>query len=346
MDSTRRCAGGAGRAESACGPLAGWQAVRHLPSRPRDRCDDQLCDAIAASHGVGAVAVIDEDHADLAAIVGVDGAGAVEHGDAGLESEAGAGPYLRLELRGQRDGDAGADQGALPGRQDEIRGQRGKEVEPGGQWRRITRQRQAVAVRQPPQRHGDALGIQVCAAKWRTMRSTSRSATSIFDSVGQCSTVPSEMRWTVFCCPPNVPVPGETSLATIQSQPFAARLAVACPTTRSGSAAKAMTNRGLALPAPESVARISGLTASSSRGGLAPAFFSFWPAGLAIFQSATAAAHTATSAGSAARQDASISSAVSTWRTVTPGGSGSAVGPETSTVSAPRRARAAAIAWP
>ena len=51
----------------------------------------------------------------LAAVVGIDGARTVEDGNAGLEGEAGAWPHLRLELRRQGDGNAGADQGARTG---------------------------------------------------------------------------------------------------------------------------------------------------------------------------------------------------------------------------------------
>ncbi len=52
------------------------------------------------------------------------------------------------------------------------------------------------------------------------------------------------------------------------------------------------------------------------------------------------------SAGSAARQAASISRADSIRTTVTPAGSGSCVGPVTSVVRAPSRAMEAAMAWP
>ena len=55
---------------------------------------------------------------------------------------------------------------------------------------------------------------------------------------------------------------------------------------------------------------------------------------------------TATSTGSAASLAASICRAVSTATSLTPDGVGSCVGPETSTVSAPSAASAAAIACP
>ena len=92
---------------------------------------------------------------------------------------------------------------------------------------------------------------------------------------------------------------------------------------------------------------MSGLGVSSSAGGAAPGFFLILAlAGLATFQSATAAAKTATSSLPAARQAASIWSAESIFTTVTPAGSGTVTGPLTSVTSAPSCARAAAMAWP
>ncbi len=179
------------------------------------------------------------------------------------------------------------------------------------------------------------------------MRSARRRATSSLASVGQVSTPFSVTRWIVLRSPPKVPDPGATSLARIQSQPFFARFTRAFATTFSVSAAKPTTRRGRRLPGCDSVARMSGFSASVSDGGSPPPFFlSFCSAALATRQSATAAAHTATSAGSARSHAVSISRADSMRNTETPGGSASAVGPETSTVSAPISASAAAIAWP
>src|SRR5260370_238885 len=92
--------------------------------------------------------------------------------------------------------------------------------------------------------------------------------------------------------------------------------------------------------------------ADRGRDPLAPAgapYLVFWLSGVAAAappQSGPAAAMTATSTGNAAWLAASISSAVSTATRVTPAGVGSWVGPDTSTVSAPSAASAAAIAWP
>ena len=80
--------------------------------------------------------------------------------------------------------------------------------------------------------------------------------------------------------------------------------------------------------------------------GAAADFFILRLAWRAGRQSETAAAKTAISDGSAARQASSISLADSTRTISTPAGSGSWVGPLTSRVLAPARASAAAIAWP
>ena len=90
---------------------------------------------------------------------------------------------------------------------------------------------------------------------------------------------------------------------------------------------------------------MSGFSVSESGGTRpVPSFLIFCPCSVAARQSATAAAMTATSAGSALRTAASMSRALSTWTTVTPGGSGIATGPLTSVTLAPAAAAAAAIA--
>ncbi len=92
---------------------------------------------------------------------------------------------------------------------------------------------------------------------------------------------------------------------------------------------------------------MSGFSASLKPGAVPePFFLIFERCASSTRQSATAAAKTAASAGSAACTAPSISRAVSTFRTVTPSGSGAVAGPETSTTSAPRSRSAAAIAAP
>ena len=143
-----------------------------------------------------------------------------------------------------------------------------------------------------------------------------------------------------------MPVSGETSFATIQSQPLRRRLAVAWSTTFSVSAAKPTTSRGRFAPL-DTVARMSGFSANSSAGARPePSFFIFCPAALATRQSATAAAITAASAGRADCTAASICRAVSTRITATPSGGGTLAGPVTNVTLAPRSRSAAAIAVP
>src|ERR671912_1531504 len=137
------------------------------------------------------------------------------------------------------------------------------------------------------------------------MRPASRMATSPLARVGQSSTPEALIRCTVLRSPPNVPTAADTSLATIQSQPLRWRLSMALATRFSVSAAKPTTSAGRCGPGLDSVARMSGLGVSSRLGGAIPAFFLiFEPAGRAAFQSATAAAQTATSTRPAHRHAA------------------------------------------
>src|SRR5215471_19495426 len=178
------------------------------------------------------------------------------------------------------------------------------------------------------------------------IRSARRVATSRLVITGQSSTAAASTRWIVLRSPPKVSVPGETSLARIQSQRLRASLRRAFSTTSSVSAANPMTRAGRSLLRCAMRERMSGFSANRRTGGPSTPFFSLWDAAHSIRQSATAAAMTATSTGSAASQAASISAAVSIATTSTPSGEGSCVGPETSTVSAPSAAKAAAIACP
>ena len=107
-------------------------------------------------------------------------------------------------------------------------------------------------------------------------------------------------RCTVLRSPPITPVAGETSLATIQSQPLRASFALALSIRCSVSAAKPITSGGRLSFSFEIVARMSGFSTSCSGGMPAEVFFSFCSPSLATRQSATAAAKIAISAGSAA----------------------------------------------
>ena len=74
-----------------------------------------LRDAVAAADLERRVAVIDEDHLDLAAIVGIDRARRIEHRHAVLGREPRTRPDLRLVALGQRDGEAGGTIARAPG---------------------------------------------------------------------------------------------------------------------------------------------------------------------------------------------------------------------------------------
>ena len=80
--------------------------------------------------------------------------------------------------------------------------------------------------------------------------------------------------------------------------------------------------------------------------GMSPVFLIFWSLPFSTRQSATAAAITAASAGSAVATASRICCAVSTAITSTPCGAGTDAGPVTKLTRAPRSRSAAAIAAP
>src|SRR5579885_1693667 len=308
---------------------------------------DQLRHALAAHERHRRRAEVDQDHLDLAAVVGIDRAGAVEHGEAVLQGEPRARPDLRLVALGKSQRDAGRHRRALARIERQRLVERRYQIHAGGAGAGVARQDDVSA---PQNRHrhrhvGTGRGHSAASLdeKKSAIRRTRRSARSRLLSGGQFSTPAASTRCTVLLSPPKVPVDSETSFARIQSQPFFWRLALAFSISFSVSAAKPTTSRGRRLPARESVARMSGFSTSASAGGAPFCFLSLCGA-VSTRQSPTAAAQIAISAGSADSQAESISRAVTTWTTRTPGGSGSRVGPATSNVSAPWRASAAAIA--
>src|SRR6202789_578579 len=304
--------------------------------------DHELGDLRAARDAERCVAVIDQDRLHLAAIVAVDGAGRVEHGDAVVERKAGTWAHLGFISLRQRNRDAAGHRGARAGREFDVAHDGGEKIEAGGAFRRIVRQGGIGGMRQAPDRELHAAWPFSASA----MRAARRRPTSRLSRSGQSSVPFAVIRCTVFLSPPITPVAGLTSLATIQSQPFFASLARACATTSSVSAAKPMTRRGRRAPWAM-VERISGFCASLMSG--ADAFSRFFILLLATAsgrQSATAAVNTATSAGRALSQAASISRAVWTLSSLTRAGGAISTGPETSVVSAPACASASAMAYP
>ena len=125
------------------------------------------------------------------------------------------------------------------------------------------------------------------------MRSIKARATSSFDRGGQdsmpCTDDHRHRLPAALISPPMMPVEGDTSLATIQSQPFLASLALALAKRSSVSAAKPMTNRGRFDLRWATVARISGFSTSSRVGGR-PCFLILLWLSWRGRQSATAAA--------------------------------------------------------
>src|SRR5215467_8290958 len=267
---------------------------------------------------------------NFAAVIGVDRARGIEHRDAVMQCEPRPRPDLALNPCGQREGKPGRDCGAPTRRDDDRRagGHRGDEVEPGRVRALIGRERQIGGVREPHDPNFD-LAHRLAPASVSAMRATSARATSSFDCGGHDSTP---------CA--------VTRLARIQSQPLRASLALACSMMCSVSAAKPMTRRGRLRASWATVARMSGFSVSASFGDPPAPFLILFACGLAMRQSATAAANTATSAGSAFVTAASMSCAVVTLTMATPGGSGTFTGPDTSVTWAPASAAAAAMAWP
>src|SRR5690606_13429186 len=110
-------------------------------------------------------------------------------------------------------------------------------IEAGCVFSLVFRQRQIGGMRQPHHLqfhfvHGFAPPSDSAT------RMISARATSSLDWDGQDSTPLSVTRWTVLRSPPMTPLCGETSLATIQSQPLLRSFALACSITFSVSAAK------------------------------------------------------------------------------------------------------------
>src|SRR6202043_1137081 len=101
---------------------------------------------------------------------------------------------------------------------------RRQKIEAGRMNTLIGRQRQVGAVGQAKDVQFHVRHFSV-AASVAAMRATSMSATFCFAAFGHDSTPSRVMRWTLLRSPPMMPVEGETSLATIQSQPLRASLA-------------------------------------------------------------------------------------------------------------------------
>ena len=110
--------------------------------------DHHLRDAHAARDGETFAAEIGEDHLHLAAVIGIDGAGAVQNRKTVFQREAGTRPHLRFIPFGQGDHQAGRHQRAGARRQNQILGHGGAQIHTGGMFGCIGRQIKPFGMRQ------------------------------------------------------------------------------------------------------------------------------------------------------------------------------------------------------
>ena len=169
----------------------------------------------------GSLTGIQQDDLDLAAIILVDRAGAVRQHDAVAQRQPGARPDLQFVAVRQRARPARS--GSAPGRRAAT--SPAHRPPPAGPCRRLRRSHRPAAAgprraaaggrrwRRSCQRLGDALGQPP-----RHLRAWAGAASP------RCRSAVT--RCTAFSSPPMIPVAGETSLATIQSQPL--RVSLAC----------------------------------------------------------------------------------------------------------------------
>src|SRR5690625_392056 len=235
--------------------------------------------------------VVDQDHLDLPSIVGVDGARAVQNGDAVLEGQARSRSHLAFGSCGKGEGDTGRHGAPLSRGNGEWLFDRRQQIQASGVRRgslgqgKVLRVGQAVD-RDLQQAHRIPAHGVVTGGRNRIMRSTNRSAAACLLSLGHASVSVSSISVISLLSPPKVPLSALTSLARIQSQPFRRRLAPACSTTSSVSAAKPITRAGRCSSACERWARMSGFSSSLSSGCSPDFFLSFWGALRDTLQSA------------------------------------------------------------
>ena len=150
---------------------------------------------IAATDHKWFAAQIHQNDLYFAAVVGVDRAGRVEHGDAVPRRKSGARPHLALGSRAAarsrcRSGSSARAPGAIVDRR--VGRHRGDQIEAGGVRALIGRQRQIGAVRQAHDAHFDASSCDLASvqASRRCARPAPRATSSldcggqVFDAVG------------------------------------------------------------------------------------------------------------------------------------------------------------------
>src|ERR1017187_9746092 len=187
------------------------------PFHPGIGRNDQLRDFHAAPNREGFGAMVDENCSDLAAIIGVDRAGRVQHRDAMTKREPRAWPYLGLIAVRKRYRDASGNSGVFAGRQHQLFLDGGEKIQTRRACCRIGGEGQIL-------RMGKPLDCDFHAASFpkdEAIRSARRRATSVFGNSGQASSPFAVTRCTRLESPP-IAVP-PTSLAMIQSEPLARR---------------------------------------------------------------------------------------------------------------------------
>ena len=108
--------GGSRVAKPASAPCGLWQLFDGFcegPCHAFVTCEHELGDAFAVFHGEQGLPVVDQDDPDVAAVVRVDGARAVEDRHPVLVREAASGAHLRFKSTRQGQVQSGGDQGAL-----------------------------------------------------------------------------------------------------------------------------------------------------------------------------------------------------------------------------------------
>src|SRR5579864_420462 len=100
----------AGRSETAAGACGAVELLAQFELCPLDPRDDELRDAIATPHGERFVAVVDQQHADRAAVVRIDRAGRIQTGDAVSHRKPTARADLCFVATRQCDAEARGDQ--------------------------------------------------------------------------------------------------------------------------------------------------------------------------------------------------------------------------------------------
>ena len=137
-----------GTAETASIARRDVEAFGFLPGGAANRGKNGLSDARTTLDDEGFAAGIEQNDADFAAVVLIDGAGGVGQGDAVAQGETGSWADLEFVTRWQGDGQAGRNQQALTGFDGDRLADGRDEVHAGGAGGGIGRQRQACGMRQ------------------------------------------------------------------------------------------------------------------------------------------------------------------------------------------------------